>query len=236
MVVLVIGVNVLFWRPLRPGPSGSGSRIPRRPRPAQRRPGPAAPLGAPCPGGPPGAAGRPATGRGHRPFGLAEHPLHGRCCGPDRGRGVRGAVIAVVLSGRATRWSIYTAPRIGRVRLAFGLGAATLARVMVLLDRGQRHLGAGRGSIGMNPRVSRLAQPVVQVLATFPANFLFPCHGGVLHRDRREAELRRHPADGPRLAVVHPVQRDRRRLRHPKLTCARPAADRGARQPALAAI
>jgi len=28
--------------------------------------------------------------------------------------------------------------------------------------------------IGMNPRVSRLAQPVVQVLASFPANFLFP--------------------------------------------------------------
>ena len=28
--------------------------------------------------------------------------------------------------------------------------------------------------IGMNPRVNRLAQPVVQVLASFPANFLFP--------------------------------------------------------------
>jgi NitT/TauT family transport system permease protein len=28
--------------------------------------------------------------------------------------------------------------------------------------------------IGMNPKVSRLAQPVVQVLASFPANFLFP--------------------------------------------------------------
>ena len=28
--------------------------------------------------------------------------------------------------------------------------------------------------IGMNPRVARLAQPIVQVLASFPANFLFP--------------------------------------------------------------
>ena len=28
--------------------------------------------------------------------------------------------------------------------------------------------------IGMNPKVTRLAQPVVQVLASFPANFLFP--------------------------------------------------------------
>ena len=28
--------------------------------------------------------------------------------------------------------------------------------------------------IGMSPRVARLAQPIVQVLASFPANFLFP--------------------------------------------------------------
>jgi NitT/TauT family transport system permease protein len=28
--------------------------------------------------------------------------------------------------------------------------------------------------VGLNPRVSRLAQPVVQLLASFPANFLFP--------------------------------------------------------------
>lgn len=28
--------------------------------------------------------------------------------------------------------------------------------------------------IGMNPKVTRLAQPIVQVLASFPANFLFP--------------------------------------------------------------
>ena len=28
--------------------------------------------------------------------------------------------------------------------------------------------------IGMSPRLSRYAQPVVQVLASFPANFLFP--------------------------------------------------------------
>jgi len=28
--------------------------------------------------------------------------------------------------------------------------------------------------IGMNPKVTRIAQPIVQVLASFPANFLFP--------------------------------------------------------------
>lgn len=34
--------------------------------------------------------------------------------------------------------------------------------------------------IGLNPKVSRLAQPVVQVLASFPANFLFPLFTAVL--------------------------------------------------------
>ena len=28
--------------------------------------------------------------------------------------------------------------------------------------------------IGMNPKVTRFAQPIVQVLASFPANFIFP--------------------------------------------------------------
>lgn len=32
----------------------------------------------------------------------------------------------------------------------------------------------------MNPKVSRLAQPVVQILASFPANFLFPLVTAVL--------------------------------------------------------
>jgi NitT/TauT family transport system permease protein len=34
--------------------------------------------------------------------------------------------------------------------------------------------------IGLNPKVSRLAQPVVQVLASFPANFLFPIATAIL--------------------------------------------------------
>jgi NitT/TauT family transport system permease protein len=34
--------------------------------------------------------------------------------------------------------------------------------------------------IGLSPKVSRLAQPVVQVLASFPANFLFPLFTAVL--------------------------------------------------------
>ena len=56
----------------------------------------------------------------------------------------------------------------------FVLGAATFARVVVLLIVASVVWVPIGVWIGMNPRVSRLAQPVVQVLASFPANFVFP--------------------------------------------------------------
>jgi NitT/TauT family transport system permease protein len=37
-----------------------------------------------------------------------------------------------------------------------------------------RDLGSGGAKIGLSPRLSRYAQPVVQVLASFPAILLFP--------------------------------------------------------------
>ena len=42
--------------------------------------------------------------------------------------------------------------------------------------------------IGMNPRLSRYAQPVVQVLASFPAILLFP-FAIVIFRSRRAVSL-----------------------------------------------
>ena len=53
-------------------------------------------------------------------------------------------------------------------------GAATFVRVVILLIVASVIWVPIGVWIGMNPRVSRLAQPVVQVLASFPANFLFP--------------------------------------------------------------
>jgi NitT/TauT family transport system permease protein len=55
-----------------------------------------------------------------------------------------------------------------------GLGALTLVRVagvVVVAALVWTPVGVW---IGMNPKVARVAQPVVQVLASFPANFLFP--------------------------------------------------------------
>jgi NitT/TauT family transport system permease protein len=57
---------------------------------------------------------------------------------------------------------------------AFGYGAITFARVIVLVVFATLVWVPIGVWIGFNPRVARIAQPVVQVLASFPANFLFP--------------------------------------------------------------
>ncbi|MFJ7906016.1 ABC transporter permease subunit [Kitasatospora sp. NPDC096204] len=54
------------------------------------------------------------------------------------------------------------------------LGLATLARVLVLVVVATVVWVPISVKIGFSPRLTRIAQPVVQVLAGFPANFLFP--------------------------------------------------------------
>jgi NitT/TauT family transport system permease protein len=63
---------------------------------------------------------------------------------------------------------------LGQFPHAFLLGAATFARVVVLLVFSTLVWVPIGVWIGLNPGVARLAQPVVQVLASFPANFIFP--------------------------------------------------------------
>lgn len=62
----------------------------------------------------------------------------------------------------------------GEVEKAFLYGLVTLTRVIVLVVASTAVWVPIGVWIGMNPRISRLAQPVVQILASFPANFLFP--------------------------------------------------------------
>jgi NitT/TauT family transport system permease protein len=77
----------------------------------------------------------------------------------------------LVLRGIAFVMTEVTPAEVVRV---LGLGALTLLRVAgVLALAGLVWTPIGTW-IGMNPRVARFAQPVVQVLASFPANFLFP--------------------------------------------------------------
>ncbi len=176
-IVLVIAVNVVFWRPLvawaerfRFEESAAAERprsvvldLLRRSSVPSLVSRPARPVGR-------------ALDRVTRPFGLAEHPLARPVVRARTGDVFfAGAVFAVVVYG-AWRALDYVHARVGLGAFgpAFVDGAATFGRVVVLLVVASLLWVPVGVWIGMNPRVSRLAQPVVQVLASFPANFLFP--------------------------------------------------------------
>ncbi|MBW4631767.1 MAG: ABC transporter permease subunit [Iphinoe sp. HA4291-MV1] len=69
---------------------------------------------------------------------------------------------------------ILTTVGLAEVVKAFLLGLATLGRVLVLLIIATFIWTPIGVAIGFNPRLARLLQPVVQFLASFPANFIFP--------------------------------------------------------------
>jgi NitT/TauT family transport system permease protein len=77
----------------------------------------------------------------------------------------------LVLRGIAFVITDVTSAEVVRV---LGLGALTLLRVAGVVALAALVWTPIGTWIGMNPRVARFAQPVVQVLASFPANFLFP--------------------------------------------------------------
>ncbi len=177
MVILVVGVNFLFWRPLvawaerfRVGDSATADR-PRSLvldliRRSQLDDWAARGLRP---------AGR-VLDRATRPFGLAEHPLRK----PDARRRAGDLVFSTVVGlavllgvGEALDY-IHRSVGFGQFGTAFTDGAVTFLRVILVLA-GSTLVWVPVGVwIGMNPRVSRLAQPLVQVAASFPANFLYP--------------------------------------------------------------
>ncbi|MFJ9696374.1 ABC transporter permease [Kitasatospora sp. NPDC101183] len=177
MVVMVIGVNVLFWRPMvawserfRVEESEAADRprsvvldFLRRSSVPERLARPLRPVGL-------------ALDRGTRVFGLAEHPLS-RTVARERTGDVffAGAVTAVVVYGAWRAFDyLHTTVGLGEFGHAFWLGALTFGRVILLLVVATAVWVPIGVWIGMNPKVTRFAQPVVQVLASFPANFLFP--------------------------------------------------------------
>ncbi|MFF2079080.1 ABC transporter permease [Kitasatospora sp. NPDC058162] len=177
MVVMVIGVNVLFWRPMtawserfRVEESEAADRprsvvldLLRRSSLPELAARPLRPVGF-------------ALDRATRVFGLAEHPL-ARPATRERTGDVffAGAVAAVVVFGAWRAFDyVHTTVGLGEFGHAFALGAATFGRVLVLLAVSTVVWVPIGVWIGMNPKVTRFAQPVVQVLASFPANFLFP--------------------------------------------------------------
>jgi NitT/TauT family transport system permease protein len=178
MVVMVIGVNVIFWRPL----TAWAERFKVEDSAAAEQQGSLV-LNLLRRSSWPRLLGRVRRGLAERLGRLMRvlgrdgtAPLTGP---PGRTRR-RGDLIFGVLVGVPIAYGLYRllsyigADGYGTLLEAFGLGAITFGRVCVLLVIGTLIWVPIGVWIGFNPRVARLAQPVVQVLASFPANFLFP--------------------------------------------------------------
>ena len=177
MVVLVVGTNLLFFRPLvawadkfRLESSESGdkpksvvlnllrhSAIPRLA----------------------GWFARPVgriLDRMTRPFGLAEYPLRADVRKRRLGDVIFWLVIVGVSALVTAIGLLYLDRQLGFFRFPalIGFGFATFARVVVLLAVSTLIWVPVGVKIGMNTTLARFAQPVVQVMASFPAILLFP--------------------------------------------------------------
>jgi NitT/TauT family transport system permease protein len=177
MVVMVVGVNVVFWRPLVAWSekfrieTSEAVDVPRSVTlDLLRRSHVPAALARPLK---PVARG---LDRITRPFGLAEHPLYEAPVRRRTGDVVFAAVVAVVVAWGIWRGVVYIdhAAGFGQFPRCLGLGFLTFLRVTVLVVAATIVWVPIGVKIGMSPKLARYAQPVVQVLASFPANFLFP--------------------------------------------------------------
>ncbi|MFJ8487722.1 ABC transporter permease [Streptomyces sp. NPDC094038] len=177
MAVMVIGVNFLFWRPLTAwaerfkNEQSEASEVQRSyvldflrrshwPQLLGRALRP---------------AGR-ALGRAGRVFGVDDRPL-----ATDRTRRRTGDIVFTLVAGGLILWGLadlghylYDRTGLGVFGEPLLLGLATLARVVVLVVVATLVWVPIGVKIGFSPKLTRIAQPVVQVLASFPANFLFP--------------------------------------------------------------
>jgi NitT/TauT family transport system permease protein len=117
-----------------------------------------------------------ALDRVTRPFGLAEYPLRTDPRKRQAGDVIFWSVIFVASAVVAVIGLIYLNAHLGFARFPslIGFGLATFARVVVLLAISTLIWVPIGVKIGMSPRLSRFAQPFVQVLASFPAILLFP--------------------------------------------------------------
>jgi len=100
--------------------------------------------------------------------------------GPGGRRRAGDAVFLAVVTGAVGfgLWQLvsYTIAKsgLGVYVTALGLGFVTFLRVVFLLVVATLVWVPVGVKIGQTPRLARTAQPIVQVLASFPANFLFP--------------------------------------------------------------
>ena len=177
MAVMVIGVNFVFWRPLTAwaekfkNEQSEATEVQRSVvLDFLRRSHWPHLLGTVL-----RPAGR-GLGRAARVFGTDDRPLS---IDPQRKR--TGDLTFAAVAGGLILWGLFDLGHYlyGRTGLGvFGepllLGLVTLARVLVLVAVATVIWVPVGVRIGFSPKLTRIAQPVVQVLASFPANFLFP--------------------------------------------------------------
>ncbi|MGC0417959.1 ABC transporter permease [Embleya sp. AB8] len=177
MTVMVVGVNFLFWRPLtawaekfknEQSEAGELQRsvvlnFLRRSHWPQLL----------------GRALRP-VGRGlsraARVFGVDDRPLN-----VDPARRRTGDITFALVAGGLILWGLFDLGSYLHDNTGLGvfgepllLGLVTLGRVIVLVAVATVVWVPVGVRIGFSPKLTRIAQPVIQVLASFPANFLFP--------------------------------------------------------------
>ena len=177
MIVMILAVNFLFWRPLVAWSEkfrNEQTEAAEQPRSVMlntlRRSQVPHLIGRPL---------RPVTGwldRGTRVFGTADRPL---TTSPSRRRA--GDTFFGLAVGGVAIWGAWAALAyvqrtigLGEFPHAFWLGAITFGRVIVVLILSTLIWVPIGVKIGLSPRLARYAQPIVQVCASFPANFLFP--------------------------------------------------------------
>jgi NitT/TauT family transport system permease protein len=177
MIVMVVGVNFFFWRPLvawsekfRFEESEAAEKSKSTILDVLRR------------SSIPKTLGRGARPVGEwltnitRPFGRAEYPLHTDRRKQRAGDAVFSVIVGALVVVGAYQGLAYVNRHVGFGQFphAFGLGAITFLRVVILLIFSTLVWVPIGVTIGLSPKLTRYAQPVVQILASFPANFLFP--------------------------------------------------------------
>jgi NitT/TauT family transport system permease protein len=179
MIIMILVVNVLFWRPL----VAYAERFRLEQTEAAQKPRSVV-LAALRRSSWPAVAGR-----GRRALAGPVNQVLGAATGIDdrslvshasRRRAADFAFVAVVIAVLA--YGLYSMVAyiaagqqgLGILGHAFGVGFLTLVRVaIVVLVSSLVWMPVGVW-IGFNPRVAQYLQPVVQVFASFPANFIYP--------------------------------------------------------------
>lgn len=177
MAVMVVGVNFVFWRPLTAwvekfkNEQSEATNVQRSlvldfirrshwPQALGRLTHPVV----------------EGLGRAARIFGVDDRPL---VVDPARRR--TGDIVFAVVAVGLVGWGLldllgylHDTTGLGVFGEPLLLGLATLARVIVLVAVATVIWVPVGVKIGFSPRLARIAQPLVQILASFPANFLFP--------------------------------------------------------------